>query len=213
MEPADLEARVRRVLSEARDLGFLGPGPISPHIDHARGYVDAVRASGLRGDPDTFLDLGSGGGLPGLVLASEWPDARGVLLDAGERRAEFLRHAVDECGLDGRIEVVEGRAEQTGHDPAWRAGFDVVAARSFGRPAVTAECAAGFLRVGGVLVVSEPPARTAAERWPDGPLTALGMSAADQVRGRFGYRVVAQETLCPERFPRRVGVPAKRPLF
>jgi 16S rRNA (guanine527-N7)-methyltransferase len=107
-----------------------------------------------------------------------------------------------------------------------RAAFDVVVARSFGPPPVVAECAAPFLRTGGVLVVSEPPVGSGrgsaidhAElpvpnpRWPAGPLAALGLHPTGLVRNRFGYQVLHQVSVCPERFPRRVGVPAKRPLY
>ena len=69
------------VLDEARDLGLLGPGPVARQVEHA---LDLARAIG---DFDgRLLDLGSGGGLPGLVLFERWERATGVLLDAQRRR-------------------------------------------------------------------------------------------------------------------------------
>jgi 16S rRNA (guanine527-N7)-methyltransferase len=90
-----------------------------------------------------------------------------------------------------------------------------VVARSFGSPAVTAECAAPFLEVGGILVVSEPPDRGASVRWPVEGLADLGLApvASGGHRGRFGYQVVEKQVPTPDRFPRRTGIPAKRPLF
>ena len=224
------------VLEEARNLGFLGPGPLDAHVDHARGYAQAALtgaepggASSTGGEvrdssgdpsatatlaPGRVLDLGSGGGLPGLVLAEEWPDTEFVLLDAGTRRVAFLRRAVEQCGFDGRVAVFHGRAEATGHLEAFRGRFDVVVARSFGRPAVTAECAAPFLRPGGVLVVSEPPEDPSSEtRWSPEGLDRLGLSTSWLIRARFGFRVARQLQPCPEEFSRRDGVPAKRPMF
>jgi 16S rRNA (guanine527-N7)-methyltransferase len=90
-----------------------------------------------------------------------------------------------------------------------------VTARSFGRPAVTAECAAPLLKTGGWLLVSEPPSdeRTEAPRWPPEPLLQLGLVPEEQAREEFEYQVLRQREACPDRFPRRIGVPAKRPLF
>jgi 16S rRNA (guanine527-N7)-methyltransferase len=196
-------------LERAQELGFLGPGPVVTHIDHSRGFI-----AGLDGPPGRFLDLGSGGGVPGLVLALDWPDAHAVLLDAGERRCVFLREAVTRLDLDGRVEVVRQRAEEAGRSPALRGAFDLVVARSFGAPAVTAECAAPFLRVDGRLVVSEPPADSEDPgRWPADGLSHLGLTLDAAWRQEYGYQSLVQRAPCPERYPRRVGQVAKRPLF
>lgn len=161
------------------------------------------------------MDLGSGGGLPGLVLATRWPDSHAVLVDSGTRRAAFLREAVTSLDLQDRVRVVLGRAEDLGRDPRWRGRFDAVVVRSFGPPAVVAECAAPFLKVGGLLVVSEPPGdvRTPLERWPAEHLAVLGLRPCHSHDVGRHYQVLEQVTPCPDRFPRRVGVPAKRPLF
>jgi len=169
------------------------------------------------------MDLGSGGGLPGLVLAQHWPGSEAVLLDASERRTTFLSWAVRSLGWEERVRVVRARAEEGGRFPDLRGTFDVVCARSFGSPPVTAECAAPFLAPGGLLVVSEPPephpvppfenVEAGQGRWPREGLAALGMEPLISVRARFGYQVVRQISPCPERFPRRAGVPVKRPLY
>ena len=134
-----------------------------------------------RGVPTRLVDLGSGGGLPGLVVAVEWADATLDLLEANGRRAAFLRRAVERLGLDHRVTVVEERAEVCGRVPGLRAGFDGVLARSFGRPAVLAECAAPLLKVGGWLLVSEPPLANddQADRWPVDPLRQFGLEPSD----------------------------------
>jgi 16S rRNA (guanine527-N7)-methyltransferase len=76
---------------------------------------------------------------------------------------------------------------------------------------VTAECAAPLLAVGGLLVVSEPPD---GRRWPASALEPLGMAVEGMVRGAAGtFQRLRQVTPCPDRYPRRVGIPAKRPLF
>lgn len=209
----DLTAAVARCLQEAQDLGLLGPGPVAEHMAHARGFATAAAAAGVPVDPDTVVvDLGSGGGLPGLVLATMWPLVRIALLDGSARRAEFLRRAVADCHLETRLSVWEVRAEVAGRDPERRGRADLVVTRGFGPPAVTAECAAPLLRVGGHLVISEPPG-DAGGRWPADGLEELGLGQPLAVRQRYGFQVLTQCRSCPVRYPRRVGVPAKRPLF
>jgi 16S rRNA (guanine527-N7)-methyltransferase len=215
-EGGDSPTVLRELLSEARAAGFLGPGPIEPQLEHAEGFGTIARRLASAG-PTTIVDLGSGGGLPGLVVASGWPDASVALLEANGRRAAFLRRAVDRLGLAPRVTVLEERAEVCGRQEGLRAGFDGALARSFGRPAVVAECAAPLLRVRGWLVVSEPP-RTDGQsdggsRWPATELLQLGLEPAEVVHEEFEYRTLRQVGPCPDRFPRRNGVPAKHPLF
>lgn len=182
-------------------MGFLGPGPVEGHLTHAEGF----RQAWVGPPPDSTVDLGSGGGVPGLPLALAWPAAAWVLVEANGRRARFLVHAVRALGIDDRVRVRAERAEVVGRDPAERGRHQAVIARGFGPPAVTVECGAAFLAVGGRLLTSEPPEE---RPWPAAPLAELGLA----VQGRHGgVMVLEQRAPCPDRFPRRA--PAKRPLF
>lgn len=208
-------AALHRLLTEARDLGFLGSGPVEGQLEHADAFAGAIESAWTPSPPSAVADLGSGGGVPGLVLAARWEAPSFLLVEARGRRAAFLRHAVGELGLGGRVVVEATRAEVVGRTPERRAAFDVVTGRGFGRPAVVAECAAPLLKVGGLLAVSEPPpgSRGVPGRWPEDRLAELGMGRVGPVRSAYGFVLVFQERPCPDRFPRRVGVPAKRPLF
>lgn len=151
-----------------------------------------------------------------MILVSDWPHGDAVLLDSNRRRAGFLAESVAQLGWSDRVRVVGARAEEAGRDPTLRGAFTLVVARSFGPPAVTAECAAPLLHVDGLLVVSEPPrpAQGAeADRWPAPGLAPLGLVPLGVWRGQFGYQILRQATPCPDRFPRRVGIPGKRPLY
>ena len=192
-------------LERARTLGFLGPGPVEPHIDHA-----AVFGTALQDVRGTVIDLGSGGGVPGLVLAVARPDLRIVLMDARAKRCRFLEAAAEALGLTA--EVIEGRAEVIGRTVR-RGSADAVVARSFGVPAATAECGSPLLRVGGRLVVSEPPPPPRPDRWPVPGLRRLGLVATVRVVADTSVQVLEQRTPCPDAYPRRDGVPAKEPLF
>ncbi len=96
-----------------------------------------------------------------------------------------------------------------------RDSFELTSARSFGSPAVTAECAAPLLLTSGLLIVSEPPGDTREARWPPAGLMGLGLVPRETTRfdGRFTFQVIEKVEPTPDRFPRRVGIPAKRPLF
>jgi 16S rRNA (guanine527-N7)-methyltransferase len=195
------------VLEEAKALGFLGPGPVAEHLAHAEALAGHLPPGVAR-----LLDLGSGGGVPGLALACARPEIHVALLEGGERRASFLRSAVAQLGLGARCTVIAIRAEVAGHDPALRATFDCVTARSFAAPAVTAECGAAFLRLGGHLVVSEPPELDPA-RWPAAGLAELGLGHVTHVGAGPRFALLELVGACPERFPRRTGVPTRRPLW
>jgi 16S rRNA (guanine527-N7)-methyltransferase len=213
------------ILAQARRAGFLGPGPIEPHLVHAEGFAALARRQPVPPGVTVprLLDLGSGGGLPGLVIAVEWPEAAIILLDANQRRTDFLRQAVSRLSLEDRVGVVSERAEAWARVPAQRASFDGVVVRSFGPPAVVAECAAPFLKVGGWAIVSEPPPARGGEpevsgpggpsRWPAEHLRAFGLEPGEYVQEGFGYQVLHQYEACPDRFPRRNGKPSKNPLF
>jgi 16S rRNA (guanine527-N7)-methyltransferase len=204
----DLDASVLSVLEESRTLGFLGPGPVDEQVRHS--LIFALLVDGA--PPAKAIDLGSGGGLPGLVLARRWPTSTWVLLDGNRRRTEWLVVAVSTLGMADRVQVRCQRAEESGRDPALRGWADLVTARSFAPPAVTAECAAPLLAVGGVLIVSEPPGGDPA-RWPAEGLEQLGLSVDGLIVEPAAFQRLRQVAPCPDRFPRRVGVPTKRPLF
>jgi 16S rRNA (guanine527-N7)-methyltransferase len=206
------DERLRAVLVRGRTLGFLGPGPIEGHLAHAAGFaIAAIRQ--LEHPPASILDLGSGAGIPGLVLAEQWPDARAVLVESGHRRCEHLRREIDALGWAGRVAVLEERAEHTARRTDLREQLELVTARSFATPAATAEIAAGLVAPGGLLVVSEPPQPDRA-RWPLEELGALGF-------GPPRYEAVAAAHFAcfvkihraPIEVPRAVGRPAKRPRW
>lgn len=198
-------ARLLSLWEAAQQQGLIGPGPVTDHLVHAERFAASIGAP-----PRSAVDLGSGAGVPGLALALHWPTSHWWLLDANQRRSSFLAAAVEALDLGDRVVVDARRAEIVGRDPLHRFAHDLVVARSFGPPAVVAECAAPLLDQGGHLVVSEPPEDR--DRWPADGLSDLGLVAAT-LTADAGFVRFQATAPCPARFPRRVGIPTKRPLF
>lgn len=170
---------VERALAEARALGFLGPGPLAAHEASAQAFLEVLGR--VAPDAIRFVDLGSGGGVPGLLLAAALPATTWTLVDIHRRRTSFLARTVARAPWTGRVLVLRGAAEVVAHDSAHRETADVVVSRSFGPPAATAECAVGFLRPEGRLLVAEPPT-VAPARWPAEGLQELGLEL-EELRG------------------------------
>jgi 16S rRNA (guanine527-N7)-methyltransferase len=210
MVARDRRPRLVQLLDTARHRGLLGPGPVEAHLEHAEAMAAAIDPSfGGR-----FLDLGSGGGVPGLILLETWPAATGVLLDSHRRRCRFLEDALRELAVADRGAVACGRAEELARGHALRGTFDLVVARGFAGPAATAECAVGFLAPGGRVAVSEPPGPADPQRWPAKGLAELGLGTPELRKGNAGGVAILQ-IMGPaaDRWPRRAGVPGRRPLW
>ena len=119
-----------------------------------------------------LLDVGSGGGLPGLVIARRRPDLSLVLVERRTTRADLLRRAVSRLDLGERVRVHGADVEALAHHAPH--AFDAVTARSFAAPSVTLRWAGELLAPGGVLLVSEPPADDP-DRWPSSLVVAAGL--------------------------------------
>jgi 16S rRNA (guanine527-N7)-methyltransferase len=167
------------------------------------------------GDARTVVDVGSGGGLPGLPLKIVRPDLELTLIEADQDKAAFLVHACAELGLEG-VNVVARRAEDAGHDPRLREAFDVAVARALAPLPVLAELCLGLVRVGGRLLAqkTEGEATRTGERAIEvmGG-TVIAVHAAPSGARHAGTVVVIGKTRpTPDAYPRRRGVPNRKPL-
>ncbi len=209
-DQASVTKLLRPILTESADLGFLGPMPLKEHINHALRLAIVVRDCLVEGG--RLLDLGSGGGVPGLVIAAALPEVPVTLLESQHKRCEFLRRCVQRLDGAASIEVVEGRAEVLSRTTALEGQFSVVVARSFGAPAVVAECATRFLTASGRLVVSEPPVRDVG-RWSSDGLALLGLGIDRIEEAPIPVAVLQRVASVNDRYPRRDGVPGRKPLW
>ena len=167
------------------------------------------------GDARKVVDVGSGGGLPGLPLKIVRPDLELTVIEAAQDKAAFLVHACAQLGLGG-VRVVARRAEDAGHDPLLRETFDVAVARALAPLPVLVELCLGLVRVGGRLLAqkTENEATGTAERAIEimgGSLTAVHASPSGSRRA--GTVVVIEKIRpTPAAYPRRPGVPNRKLL-
>jgi 16S rRNA (guanine527-N7)-methyltransferase len=181
--------------------------------------LDAIAALPLldRLDPRRALDLGSGGGVPGIPLALARPDVRWLLVDSVRKKVEALRSFIAALDLPG-VEAVADRAELLGRAPEHRERHDLVTARACAALPVLAEYGLPLLRVGGALLAWKGP--IAEEELQAGAIAAgdLGGGAAEvhpsgvPALGDHRFVAVPKVHPTPARYPRRPGEPSRRPL-
>jgi 16S rRNA (guanine527-N7)-methyltransferase len=174
---------LREVLLRAQRLGTLGDRPIDEVIEHARCFL-----AGLDGVTGRVLDIGTGAGVPGLIIAHDRPDVVMVLTDRRATRMDELIRAVKSLGMDDRVSVVTADVADLARDPEFAGTFDVVVSRGFGPPEATIRAARPFLKNGGRFVVSEPPT-TDPNRWPVELVRGLGFSEPQYFQGIAMFHV------------------------
>lgn len=177
-------------------------------------FGDCLRiAKALQPAPgERLVDLGSGAGLPGIVLKIVWPELHVMLVESNRKRLQFLEEAGRSLGL-GELEVKGERAETLGQDPAYRARFDWATARRVAELAVLLEYALPLLKVGGRAMLPK------GEGLNEELAAALGVS---ELLGGGAPRMVVVEqrrfvrieklSATPASYPRRPGRPQKKPL-
>jgi len=102
-----------------------------------------------------LIDIGSGGGFPGLVLAIARPSIKVVLVDSVAKKARFLSEAITKLSLSHRIKVLNSRAEDLAHEDRWRHQFNYVTSRAVGPLAMVLELTLPFLRPGGLALLQK----------------------------------------------------------
>jgi 16S rRNA (guanine527-N7)-methyltransferase len=164
------------------------------------------------------VDLGSGGGVPGIPLALARPGTQWILVDSIRKKADVLASISAELGL-ANVTVVAERAELLGRDPSHRERHDVVAARACAPLPVLAELALPLLRVGGMLLAWKGPLTENDEELDRGTaaLRELGggqpeLRPGPKALGGHTFVHVRKERPTQERYPRRPGEPSRRPL-
>jgi 16S rRNA (guanine527-N7)-methyltransferase len=179
---------------------------------------EIVQRLGEQGGPTRLIDVGTGAGLPGLVIKIARPHLDVTLLDATAKKISFLQHMIETLSLDG-VQAIQGRAEELGHDRRFRGQFDLVTARAVASLPALMELCLPLVKLGGWAV------------FPKGAEIDDELAEAERANRILGGRIDSARTLeyvqdapvtrvvivakiheTPNRFPRRSGLPAKEPL-
>ena len=169
------------------------------------------------GSPESLADIGAGAGFPGIPLKLLWPEMRLLLVESVGKKTEFLEHIVKTLGLTD-VEICTARAEALGQNASYREQFALVTGRAVASLNVLAEYCLPLCRIGGLFVA--PKSADGAQE------AALAERALQQLGGQYQQTIdvhlpeVDPRTLVvvrkvqptPAQYPRRVGLPLKRPL-
>ncbi|KAL6318934.1 hypothetical protein AAG906_001407 [Vitis piasezkii] len=166
----------------------------------------------------SLVDVGSGPGLPGLILAIACPSWKITLLESMNKRCIFLEHAVSLTGLSN-VQVVRGRAENLGQNIGFREVFDVAVARAVAEMRILAEYCLPLVRVGGLFLAAKGHDPQEEVRNAERAIQLMGASVLQlcsvESHSPFGQRtaiVCLKDCPTPRKYPRDPGTPVKSPL-
>lgn len=168
--------------------------------------------------PFRIIDVGSGAGLPGVPLKILMPTIEVVLLDSITKKTNFLRHLVDTLRLEG-IKIVTGRAEEAARKPQYREAFDAAVSRALALLPTLVELTLPFCKLGGILIaqkkahIDEEIAKASeAISILGGRLRETRPILLEGLAEERALIIIEKVAPTPESYPRRPGVPARRPL-
>ncbi|UCD09438.1 MAG: 16S rRNA (guanine(527)-N(7))-methyltransferase RsmG [Dehalococcoidales bacterium] len=165
-----------------------------------------------------ILDVGAGAGLPGIPLKIALPEMKLALIEATAKKTEFLNYVVSTLGLEN-VEVVTGRAEDLAHKTEYRARFNVVISRAVASLAALAELTLPFCPTGGTVIT---PKKGDVRKEVEESLKAIDILGGslrevrlveldDLIDDRY-LVIIDKVSPTPDKYPRRPGIPEKRPI-
>ena len=194
---------------------------VEPEEIAVKHFLDSLSVCQVLSDlpPDfSLIDVGSGAGFPGLPLKIARPDIRLTLLESTGKKTAFLQHLVDTLNLTN-VTVLTARAEEAGQQPAYREQYDVAVARAVAALPTLAEYTLPLVKVGGLVIAQKGQEPTAEIEAAGKALAILGGQLKEilsvTVPGLDATRhlvVINKVNPTPQPYPRRPGLPAKRPI-
>jgi 16S rRNA (guanine527-N7)-methyltransferase len=170
------------------------------------------------GRGSSVIDVGAGAGIPGIPLKIAFPSIKLVLLEATAKKVSFLHHIREKLGLND-VEIIVGRAEEVAHVPGYREQFELVLSRAVAPLPTLVELTLPFCVVGGSFIAPKKGSVDEEIAQADKAISTLGGKLREVKRIELEefaderYLVVIDKVApTPEKYPRRPGIPGKRPL-
>ena len=183
-------------------------------------FLDSLSAArSIPPGPIKLIDVGAGAGLPGLPIKLVRPDVSLTLLEATRKKCDFLKAVVDDLQLTS-VQIVNGRAEEAGRAAEHREQYDIAIARGVAAMPTLLEYLLPFVQVGGLTIAQKSKEVLNDVQHAELALATLGGRMRDIVPvsvpelNETRYLVVIEKIAAtPEKYPRRTGVPTKKPLL
>ncbi|CAI9112517.1 OLC1v1012977C3 [Oldenlandia corymbosa var. corymbosa] len=193
------------------------------HVEDSLAIIEPITSSylshcGTSCENLNLIDVGTGAGLPGVILAIACPGWKLTLLESMRKRCDFLEHAVSVTGLSN-VQVIRERAENLGHKPGLREVFDIAVARAVAEMRILAEYCLPLVRVGGLFVAAKGHDPQEEVKRAERAIKLMGASLLPtftvKSHSKLGQRtaiVCLKEGSTPKKYPRDPGIPGKLPL-
>ena len=209
-------------LLEEKNREFNLTAITDPEEVREKHFADSMAASVWKGFPDIvkrgkILDLGTGGGFPGVPIKIAYPDADITLLDATRKKLEAVSEMAANIGISD-LKTAWGRAEDLGRDPQHREKYDLVVSRAVAYLPALIECAVPFLKTGGIFLAYKQAGSDSEIEAAGNALHELNAVVEEQIPYQISdgetrrLLVIRKTAATPDRYPRRAGKPIKKPL-
>jgi len=186
------------------------------HFLESAALIAVLNEHGISLKDKSLIDVGSGTGVPGLPLKIIEPSLQLTLVEAKQRKSEYLQALLPELGLDDVV-VLTRRAEEVGHDPRQREQYDFAVAKALAPLRTLLELTLPFVRMGGIVLA--PKGKEAEQEVKEARMaletlkgSVRAIEALPLAEPPQKVVLIDKDLPVPERFPRRPGMPAKRPL-
>ena len=187
------------------------------YLKHFYDSLAPILQGHLKNEPIALLDIGAGAGFPSLPMKILFPQLEVTIIDSLNKRIQFLHLLAEVLGLKG-VHFYHGRAEDFAQDKHFRAQFDLVTARAVARMQVLSELTIPFLKVGGRLIALKASSAEDELNQAKNALSLLFAKVLENVDYQLPngdprtLTIVEKKKETPNKYPRKAGVPNKRPL-
>jgi 16S rRNA (guanine527-N7)-methyltransferase len=192
----------------------------NPEAIRTKHFLDSLSCLMVMRDRplNRLIDVGTGAGFPGILIKIAMPSIQLTLVESVGKKAEFCYHIIQILGLD-KVEVIPARVENVGQSPRHREQYDWAVARAVANLATLAEYLLPLVHIGGAMLAQkgeaapiEVQAADKAIKMMGGKLKQIHPLTLPGIAEERYLIVIDKIAACPPQYPRRVGVPAKKPI-